>query len=105
MTGLVIDLFAGGGGASTGIRMALGRDPDYAVNHDPLAVAMHEANHPGAVHYRQDVWQVQPSWVVRGRKVDLLWASPDCTHFSKARGGRPNRVIEIKQEEVAGKAA
>jgi len=99
MTGLVIDLFAGGGGASEGIRMALGRDPDYAVNHDPLAVAMHKANHPGTVHYTQDVWEVSPRQVTRGRPVDLLWASPDCTHFSKAKGGAPRR--DQKRRDLA----
>ncbi|MDY0308071.1 MAG: DNA cytosine methyltransferase [Desulfovibrionaceae bacterium] len=99
MTGLVIDLFAGGGGASEGIRMVLGRDPDYAVNHDPLAVAMHKANHPGTIHYRQDVWAVSPRQVTRGRAVDLLWASPDCTHFSKAKGGAPRR--DQKRRDLA----
>ncbi|WP_034609577.1 DNA cytosine methyltransferase [Desulfovibrio aminophilus] len=99
MTSLVIDLFAGGGGASEGIRMALGRDPDAAVNHDHLAVAMHKANHPGTTHYRQDVWEVSPSWVTRGRRVGLLWASPDCTHFSKAKGGAPRR--DQKRRDLA----
>lgn len=99
MTGLVIDLFAGGGGASEGLRMALGRDPDYAVNHDPLAVAMHKVNHPGTTHYRQDVWAVSPRQVTRGRPVDLLWSSPDCTHFSKAKGGAPRR--DQKRRDLA----
>ncbi|WP_285905731.1 DNA cytosine methyltransferase [Pseudodesulfovibrio pelocollis] len=93
---IVVDLFAGGGGASEGIRMALGRDPEAAVNHNPLAVAMHAANHPGTVHFTDDVWAVSPSWVTQGRKVGLLWASPDCTHFSKAKGGAPVRNDRIR---------
>ncbi len=96
---MVVDLFAGGGGASEGIRAALGRDPDVAIDHDPLAVAMHRANHPGTAHLRQDVWQVQPSWATRGRPVGLLWASPDCTHFSKAKGSAPNR--DEKRRDLA----
>jgi DNA (cytosine-5)-methyltransferase 1 len=89
--GIIVDLFAGGGGASQGIYEALGRHPDAAVNHDPQAVAIHKANHPTTEHWCQDVWSVDPSWVSRGRPVDLLWASPDCTHHSKAKGGPPNR--------------
>lgn len=87
--GLVIDLFAGGGGASEGIRMALGRDPDIAVNHDPEAIAMHMANHPGTKHYVCDIHDVDPVEACGGIPVDLLWASPDCTHHSKAKGGKP----------------
>lgn len=87
--GLVVDLFAGGGGASQGIRQALGRDPDIAINHDIEAVAMHRANHPGSRHYCQDVFAVRPEEVTGGQSVDLLWASPDCKHFSKAKGGKP----------------
>lgn len=89
--GIIVDLFAGGGGASEGIRMALGRDPDLAINHDPEAVAMHSENHPGTRHLIEDVWSVDPSWATQGRPVDLLWASPDCTHHSKAKGAAPNR--------------
>ena len=89
--GIIVDLFAGGGGASEGIRMALGRDPDLAINHDPEAVAMHKQNHPGCRHLIEDVWSVDPSWATQGRPVDLLWASPDCTHHSKAKGSAPNR--------------
>ncbi|MDO9584766.1 MAG: DNA cytosine methyltransferase [Desulfomicrobium sp.] len=89
--GIIVDLFAGGGGASKGIRMALGRDPDLAINHDPEAVAMHRENHPGCRHLIEDVWSVDPSWATQGRPVDLLWASPDCTHHSKAKGSAPNR--------------
>jgi len=94
--GLIVDLFAGGGGASTGIRMALGRDPDVAINHDPVAVAMHRANHPGTLHYRQDVWVVSPRGATKGRPVSLLWASPDCRHHSKAKGGPPKRDVKVR---------
>ena len=87
--GLVIDSFAGGGGASLGIEMALGRGPDIAINHDPVALAIHKANHPGARHFCQNIVHLQPREVTGGRTVDLLWASPDCKHFSKAKGGRP----------------
>lgn len=86
---LVVDSFAGGGGASTGIRMALGRCPDVAVNHDGEALAMHEANHPATEHIREDVWAVDPEKAMGYRQVGLLWASPDCKHFSKAKGGKP----------------
>jgi DNA (cytosine-5)-methyltransferase 1 len=86
---LIVDLFAGGGGASLGIEMALGRSPDIAINHDPEAVAMHAANHPTTWHLISDVWEVAPSAVTAGRAVGLLWASPDCKHFSKAKGGQP----------------
>lgn len=88
---LIVDNFAGGGGASTGIRMATGRDPDLAINHDPEALAMYRANHPGTRVLCEDVRDVEPRFVCRGRRVGLLWASPDCTHHSKARGGKPFR--------------
>ena len=86
---LVIDLFAGGGGASTGIEQAIGRAVDIAINHDPEAVALHQANHPQTKHYVSDVFEVDPVAVVEGRPVGMLWASPDCKHFSKAKGGKP----------------
>ncbi len=86
---LVIDLFAGGGGASTGIEQAIGRHVDIAVNHDPEAVSLHEANHPQTLHYVSDVFEVDPIAVIDGQPVGLLWASPDCKHFSKAKGGKP----------------
>lgn len=86
---LIIDSFAGGGGASTGIEMALGRSPDYAINHDPEALALHAANHPGTIHLSKNIYKVDPLDVVGRRKVGLLWASPDCKHFSKAKGGKP----------------
>jgi DNA (cytosine-5)-methyltransferase 1 len=86
---LVIDLFAGGGGASTGIEQAIGRPVDIAINHNLEAVAMHLANHPQTKHYVEDVFDVDPVAVVDGRPVGMLWASPDCKHFSKAKGGKP----------------
>lgn len=86
---LIIDSFAGGGGASEGIRAALGRDPDYALNHDGLALAMHRINHPGTHHIEEDVWNVDAVGLCAGRDVGLLWMSPDCKHFSKAKGGKP----------------
>lgn len=86
---LVVDLFAGGGGASTGIERALGRHVDIAVNHDPEAVSLHEANHPQTRHFVSDVFEVDPAAVCGDRPVGLLWASPDCKHFSKAKGGKP----------------
>lgn len=86
---LIVDLFAGGGGASTGIEQATGRYVDIAVNHDPEAVSMHEMNHPQTRHYCEDVFDVDPLAVTNGCPVGLLWASPDCKHFSKAKGGKP----------------
>lgn len=86
---LVIDLFAGGGGASTGIEQAIGRHVDIAINHDPEAVSLHEVNHPQTRHFVSDVFEVDPVSVTQGRPVGLLWASPDCKHFSKAKGGKP----------------
>lgn len=86
---LVIDLFAGGGGASTGIEQATGRAPDVAINHDPETVSLHQANHPQTAHYVSDVFEVEPLTVTQGRAVGLMWASPDCKHFSKAKGGKP----------------
>jgi len=91
VTGLIIDLFAGGGGASTGIEAALGRSVDIAINHSPVALAVHEANHPGTRHLTADIWEVKPREATGGRPVDLLWASPDCTHFSVAKGGKPRK--------------
>ncbi|MBU9711094.1 DNA cytosine methyltransferase [Evansella tamaricis] len=86
---IVVDNFAGGGGASKGIEMATGLSVDVAINHDPAAIAMHKANHPETEHYCESVWNVDPKEVVRGRKVGLCWLSPDCKHFSKAKGGKP----------------
>ena|SRR5579885_2632153 len=86
---LIVDNFAGGGGASTGIELALGRHVDIAINHDREALAMHEANHPQTKHLAEDIWAVDPVKVTGGRPVGLLWLSPDCKHFSKAKGGKP----------------
>lgn len=88
MSGLIVDIFAGGGGASLGLEQA-GLQVDIAVNHDREAIAMHVANHPRTQHYTCDVWEVKPKVATRGRDVELLWASPNCTHFSRARGGKP----------------
>ncbi|KTT14744.1 DNA cytosine methyltransferase [Pseudacidovorax intermedius] len=92
---LVIDLFAGGGGASTGIEQAIGRPVDVAINHDAEAIGMHEVNHPQTRHYRADIREVDPLAVTRGQAVGLLHASPDCTHHSQALGGQP-RKAEIR---------
>lgn len=89
MQEIIVDNFAGGGGASTGIEMAIGRSVDIAINHDPAAIAMHRANHPETEHYCESVWDVDPREVTRGRPVGLAWFSPDCKHFSKAKGGKP----------------
>lgn len=86
---LVVDNFAGGGGASTGIEIATGYSVDIAINHDPEAIRMHKTNHPDTKHYCEDVWQVDPVKVCNGRTVALAWFSPDCKHFSKAKGGKP----------------
>uniref|UniRef100_UPI0026EA7A6A DNA cytosine methyltransferase n=1 Tax=Aeromonas sobria TaxID=646 RepID=UPI0026EA7A6A len=86
---IVVDNFAGGGGASTGIEMALGRSPEIAINHDPDAIAMHTVNHPSTEHYCESVWDIVPRDVVAGRPVGLVWLSPDCKHFSKAKGSTP----------------
>ncbi len=86
---MIIDSFAGGGGASTGMELALGRSPDVAINHSTAALALHAANHPDTLHLDSNIWDVKPREVTRGRHVGLLWASPDCKHFSKAKGGAP----------------
>ena len=86
---LVVDNFAGGGGASSGIERAIGRPVDIAINHDPEAVAMHQANHPQTRHLCESVWDVNPREICDGQPVGLAWFSPDCKHFSKAKGGKP----------------
>ncbi len=86
---LIVDNFAGGGGASSGIEMATGRSVDIAINHDPDAIAMHAMNHPSTKHYCESVWDVNPREAVNGLPVGLCWLSPDCKHFSKAKGGKP----------------
>lgn len=98
---LVVDLFCGGGGASEGIRQALGRHPDVAVNHDETAVAMHEANHASTRHLHGDVWHYAPREVVGSADVELLWASPTCTHFSRAKGGPLDRKTATKIRALA----
>lgn len=87
MKGLVIDNFAGGGGASTALEQGLGRHVDIAINHDPEAIRMHKRNHPDTEHYCESVWDVDPASACRGRPVDVAWFSPDCKHFSRAKGG------------------
>lgn len=86
---IVVDNFAGGGGASTGIEMAIGRSVDIAINHDPEAIRMHKTNHPTTKHYCESVWEVDIRKAVQGHSVALAWFSPDCKHFSKAKGGKP----------------
>lgn len=86
---LIIDCFAGGGGASVGIEMALGRTVDIAINHDPQAIRMHKVNHPNTLHLTEDIFKVDLQKYVNGKHVSLMWASPDCTSHSKAKGGQP----------------
>ena len=86
---LIVDNFAGGGGASTGMEMATGYSVDIAINHDPEAIRMHKANHPNTKHYCESVWDVDPVKACNGHPVGLAWFSPDCKHFSKAKGGKP----------------
>lgn len=91
MNGLIIDCFAGGGGASVGIEMALGRPVDIAINHDPQAIRMHKTNHPQTLHLTEDIFKVDLEKYVQGQDVALMWASPDCTSHSKAKGGQPRK--------------
>lgn len=86
---LIVDNFAGGGGASTGMELAIGRPVDIAINHDPDAIAMHKVNHPFTKHYQESVWDIDPRTITEGRPVGIAWFSPDCKHFSKAKGGKP----------------
>ena len=88
---MIIDCFAGGGGASVGIEMALGYPVDIAVNHDPEAIRMHEVNHPNTLHLTEDIFKVDLERYVNGDNVELMWASPDCTSHSKAKGGQPRK--------------
>jgi len=107
---LIVDNFAGGGGASTGIEMATGYSVDIAINHDPEAIKMHKANHPNTKHYCENVWAVDPVKACNGHPVALAWFSPDCKHFSKAKGGLehthswifhcPARVSSILQKRL-----
>ena len=102
---IVVDLFAGGGGASEGLKQALGIDPALAYNHDADAIGMHAANHPLTAHHREDIWHADPRVDVAGRPVGWFHASPDCTHFSQAKGGQPRRapapVAEARHEAGA----
>lgn len=91
MRDLIIDCFAGGGGASVGIEMALGRQVDIAINHDEQAIRMHKTNHPGTLHLTEDIFKVDLEKYVKGQHVALMWASPDCTSHSKAKGGQPRK--------------
>ena len=95
MKDLIIDCFAGGGGASVGIEMALGRPVDIAINHDPDAILMHKTNHPDTLHLTEDIFRVDLKKYVKGRHVSLMWASPDCTSHSKAKGGKGIIVMDI----------
>lgn len=98
---MIVDNFAGGGGASTGFELAIGRSPDVAINHDPEALAMHKANHPWTRHYATDVFEIDPMVVCRNRPIGAAWFSPDCTHHSKARGGKPIREGGKKSRSLA----
>jgi DNA (cytosine-5)-methyltransferase 1 len=89
MREIIVDNFAGGGGASTGIELAIGRSVDIAINHDVNAVAMHRTNHPDTLHYCESVFDVSPLAATSGKPVGLAWFSPDCRHFSKAKGAKP----------------
>lgn len=95
---ITVDNFAGGGGASLGIFMATGKHPDVAINHDEAAIVMHAANHPKTRHFTEDIWKCSPRHVTQGRPVGLLWASPDCKHFSRAKGSKP---VEKKIRSLA----
>jgi DNA (cytosine-5)-methyltransferase 1 len=98
---IVVDNFAGGGGASMGIETALGRSVDVAINHNAEAIATHRINHPHTRHITSDVWEVDPAEVAAGRRIGLAWFSPDCTFFSKARGGKPIRDPAKKSRALA----
>jgi DNA (cytosine-5)-methyltransferase 1 len=87
--GIIVDNFAGGGGASTGIELAIGYSVNIAINHDPAAILMHKTNHPSTKHYQESVWDIDIREITKGKEVDLVWCSPDCKHFSKAKGGKP----------------
>ncbi len=100
MTGLIVDLFAGGGGASTGIEAALGRPIDIAINHNDVALAVHEANHPRTRHFVSDIWEVEPRIATHGQPVAVLWASPSCVHYSRARSGVPKSNQERSHADV-----
>lgn len=111
MKELIIDCFAGGGGASVGIEMALGRPVDIAINHDPDAILMHKTNHQNTLHLTEDIFKVNLRKYVKDQRVALMWASPDCTSHSKAKGGKPRErglrilpwaVLEVSHLELTG---
>lgn len=108
-TELIVDNFAGGGGASTGIELATGRPVDIAINHDHDAIAMHLVNHPNTRHYCESVWDVNPREVCGGNPVGLMWLSPDCKHFSRAKGGNAvpppfaESLVRANLPEMCGK--
>ena len=108
MKDLIIDAFAGGGGASVGIEMALGRPVDIAINHDPDAILMHKTNHPDTLHLTEDIFKVNLKKYVKGQHVALMWASPDCTSHSKAKGGKPRekglRILPWAVYKMDGKS-
>ena len=105
MRDLIIDCFAGGGGASVGIEMALGRSVDIAINHDPQAIRMHKVNHPDTLHLTEDIFKVDLQKYVKGRHVALMWASPDCTSHSRAAGRKPKeRGLRILPNAVLAHA-
>lgn len=93
---LVVDNFAGGGGASVGMEQGMDQTIDIAINHDDEAIAMHKANHPNTRHYMEDIWEVDPKEACRGQRVGLAWFSPDCKHFSRAKGSAPKRSKQIR---------
>lgn len=99
---LIIDCFAGGGGASVGIEMALGRQVDIAINHDPQAILMHKTNHRKTLHLTEDIFKVDLQKYVGNKHVSLMWASPDCTSHSKAKGGQPRNVEHLEEENRGG---
>ena len=103
---LIVDNFAGGGGASTGIEMATGYSVDIAINHDPEAIKMHKANHPNTKHYCENVWSVDPVKACNGHPVALGWFSPDCKHFSKAKGIENKiigEIVHVKEKRIIKK--
>ena len=97
-----VDLFAGGGGASEGFARAIGRSPTYAINHDPIALAMHEANHPETIHICGDIFEDEPRNITGGRHVFALWASPDCRDHSRAKAGQPLSNEEKTRSSAKG---
>lgn len=101
--GLIGDFFCGAGGASVGIENAFGRSVDFAINHDATAIMLHSRNHPATYHMKEDIFTADIEEYVSGRKVSLIWASPDCTHFSKAKGNTPLRPLHIRKWRGRGR--